>query len=85
MSSGSFRHHMNGCQNYGSFLGPIIIRHLIFRGPKKGTIVLITTHILSTPGWLYTEKPQIHPPEHSTQASQKRCFDTEKPLRLQFL
>ena len=28
--------NMNGCQNYGPFLGPIIIRHLIFRGPKRG-------------------------------------------------
>ena len=28
--------HMNGCQNYGPLLGPIIIRHLIFRGPKRG-------------------------------------------------
>ena len=28
--------HMGGCQNYDPFLGPIIIRHLIFRGPKRG-------------------------------------------------
>ena len=28
--------HMGSCQNYGPFLGPIIIRHLIFRGPKRG-------------------------------------------------
>ena len=28
--------YMNGCQNYGPSLGPIIIRHLIFRGPKRG-------------------------------------------------
>ena len=28
--------HMNGCQNYGPFLGPIIIRQLILRGPKRG-------------------------------------------------
>ena len=27
---------MGGCQNYGPFLGPIIIRHLTFRVPKKG-------------------------------------------------
>ena len=26
--------YMGGCQNYGPFLGPIIIRHLIFRDPK---------------------------------------------------
>ena len=27
---------MGGCQNYGPFLVPIIIRHMIFRVPKKG-------------------------------------------------
>ena len=27
---------MGGCQNYGPFLVPIIIRHIIFRVPKKG-------------------------------------------------
>ena len=30
------------------FWVPIIIRHLICRVPKKGTIILTTTHILST-------------------------------------
>ena len=25
---------MGGCQNYGPFLGPSIMRHLVFRGPK---------------------------------------------------
>ena len=34
---------MGGCQSYGPFWVPIIIRHLIFRVPKKGTIILITT------------------------------------------
>ena len=30
-------YNMGGCQNYGPFLGvPIIIRHLMFRAPKKG-------------------------------------------------
>ena len=28
--------HVSGCQNYGPFLGPNIIRHLIFKVPKKG-------------------------------------------------
>ena len=37
---------MGGCQNYGAFWVPIIIRHLIFWVPKKGTIILTTTHIL---------------------------------------
>ena len=27
---------MDGCQNYGPFLGPCTIRHLIFRVPRKG-------------------------------------------------
>ena len=28
---------MGGCQNHGPFLGSsVIIRHLVFRGPKKG-------------------------------------------------
>ena len=33
-----FKTHLGGCQNYGSFLGwvPIILRHLVFRVPKKG-------------------------------------------------
>ena len=29
------------------FWVPIIIRHLLFRVPKKGTIILTTTHILA--------------------------------------
>ena len=28
--------HVGGCQNHGPFLGPIIVRPLIFRVPKKG-------------------------------------------------
>ena len=28
--------HMGGCQNYGPFLVPNIVRHLLFRVPKKG-------------------------------------------------
>ena len=28
--------HMGGCQNYGPFWVLSIIRHLVFRGPKKG-------------------------------------------------
>ena len=28
--------YMGGCQNYGPFWIPIIIRHLMFRVPKKG-------------------------------------------------
>ena len=28
--------HMGGCQNYGLFWIPLMIRHLIFRVPKKG-------------------------------------------------
>ena len=26
---------MGGCQNYGPFLGPSIIGHLVLRGPKR--------------------------------------------------
>ena len=37
--------YMGGCQNYGRFWIPIIIRHLISRVPKKGTIILTITHI----------------------------------------
>ena len=39
MSNGTYSWQppfLNGCQNYGPFLGPILIRHLIFRGPKRG-------------------------------------------------
>ena len=31
--------HMGGCQNCGPFLGPCIIRHLVFRGPQNRIIV----------------------------------------------
>ena len=31
--------------DYGLFGGPVIIRHLILRVPKKGTITLSTAHI----------------------------------------
>ena len=27
--------YMGGCQKYGPFLVPGIIRHLVFRGPKR--------------------------------------------------
>ena len=37
--------YMGGCQNYGPFWIPILIRHLIFRVPQKGTIILTTTHM----------------------------------------
>ena len=37
--------YMGGCQNYGPFWIPILIRPLIFRVPQKGTIILITTHM----------------------------------------
>ena len=36
---------MGGCQNCGPVLVPIIIRRLIFRVPRKGIIILTTTHI----------------------------------------
>ena len=32
------------------FWVPNIVRHLIFRVPKKGTIILKTTHMTSKPG-----------------------------------
>ena len=41
----SWQRYMGGCQNYGFFCIPIIIRYLRFRVPKKGTIILTTTHI----------------------------------------
>ena len=42
-----YRHYMGGCQNMVPFWIPIIIRHLILiRVPKKGTIILTTTHML---------------------------------------
>ena len=36
---------MVGCQNYGPLRVPSIIRPLIFRVPKKRTIILTTTHM----------------------------------------
>ena len=38
------RMNMGGCQLLVPFWIPIL-RHLIFRVPKKGTIILTTTHI----------------------------------------
>ena len=35
-----------GCQNYGPFLGTLYIRGRIIIGTQKGTIILITTHII---------------------------------------
>ena len=38
---------MGGCQNYGPFFWVLnIIRHLLFRVPKKGLIILTTTHMV---------------------------------------
>ena len=34
---------MDGCQNYGSFLGTLNIRCRIIIGTQKGTIILTTT------------------------------------------
>ena len=37
---------MGGCQNYGPFLGPYYrIRHLLFRVPQKGNLILTTTYM----------------------------------------
>ena len=38
--------YMAGCQNYGPLLGPLTTRCRLIIGPKKGTIVLTTTHIV---------------------------------------
>ena len=40
------RTHMDGCQNYGPFLGTLNNRCRIILGTQKGTIMLTTTHIL---------------------------------------
>ena len=42
------RSHMAGCQNYALFLGTLNIRGRIIIGTQKGTIILITTHIVNT-------------------------------------
>ena len=42
---------MGGCQNYGPFLGPYIIRHLIFAASQKGAIILTTTHMGVSENW----------------------------------
>ena len=39
---------MGGCQNYGPFLGSLIIRCRIIIGTKKGTIILTTTYMVLT-------------------------------------
>ena len=36
---------MGGCPNHGPFLGSQYSTALVFRGPKKGTIILITIHV----------------------------------------
>ena len=35
--------HMGSCQNYGPFLGTL--KNRCHMGPRKGTIILTTTHI----------------------------------------
>ena len=37
---------MVGCQSYGPFLGSLNIRCCIIIGIQKGTIILITTHMM---------------------------------------
>ena len=37
--------YMEGCQNYGPFLGTLYIRGRIIIGTQKGTIILTTTHV----------------------------------------
>ena len=36
---------MDGCQIYGPFWISIIIRQLIFRVPKRGTIIFASTYV----------------------------------------
>ena len=40
--------YMGGCQNYGPFLGTLNIRCRIIIGIQKGTIILTTTHMISS-------------------------------------
>ena len=42
--------HVDGCQNYGPFLGTLNIRCRTIIGTQKGHIILTTTHVLKT--WL---------------------------------
>ena len=44
-ADGFYRIHMGGCQNYGPFWGPLIIRCRIILRTQKGTIILTTTHM----------------------------------------
>ena len=41
--------HVGVCQNYGPFLGPYIIRHQIFRVPKKGPTTHVDNHEMRKP------------------------------------
>ena len=51
--------NMGGCQNYGAFSGPYYNTARLFRVPKKGTIILTTTHMMNDTAHLkYTvERP----------------------------
>ena len=49
--------YMGGCQDYGPCGVPIIIQHLVFRVPQKGTIILTTT-ILPSHAFIIPLKPQ---------------------------
>ena len=42
------RRHMGSCQNYGPFLGTLKDRCRIRIGTPKGTMILTTTHMVST-------------------------------------
>ena len=46
MSSRRTKENMDGCQNYGPFLGTLNNRCCIIIGTPKGTIILTTTHIV---------------------------------------
>ena len=48
--------YMSGCQNYGPFWVPLIIRHLLFRVPKKGPLILRTTHMFCPPALSWSRK-----------------------------
>ena len=55
----SFLINLDGCQNYGSFLGTLNIRCRIIIGIQKGTIILTTTHIAYNPLTHYSSFPII--------------------------
>ena len=74
---------MDGCQNYGPFLGTLNIRCRIIIGTQKGTIILRTTHIFSGLITIKTRGLGLRV-QGAVTKTRKRCNPNPPPLRPNF-